>query len=463
MIKDNGSASAARAARRSAFRLGRRGVMLLPLGLLSSCGLLSGDFFGPDKKPIPGVKIPVMPPHEPLTPSPDAPPVTLPAPVSLTDWPQAGAGPAHVPGSATLPSTLRQRWRASIGAGGTYRRLLHAEPVVASGQVFTMDANGFVEATDFRSGGRLWRQTMRPKRDTSFALGGGLGFDSGVLYVATGFGQIRALDPATGKEIWQKPLGQPARSAPTIGGGQIFLVLLDNTLLALNAKDGSFAWRFAAGASANSMIGAGAPAYDQGIVVAGFGTGLLVGINAASGSAAWEQSLAAGYEADNPLDVSSIVANPLITQNLVIATGLSGSTVAFDLHSGRRIWGHSGGGAQTPAAAGDWMFLLTSEQRLAAIQIADGSVGWVTQLPAYKYPKHENGPIAWHGPLIAGDLLLLTGDNERLLTVDATTGVILLASPNASVKLNGPADQVPLAVDDTLLLLTRNAVLTAYR
>ena len=460
MIQSRGVGGAAQ--RSTAFRWGRRAVMLLPLGLLSSCGLLSGDFFGPDKKPIPGVKIPVLPPHEPLAPDPAAPPVALPVPASLTAWPQAGAGATHAPGSVILPSTLHQAWHAKIGAGGTYRRLLYAAPVVAEGRVFTMDANGFVEATDFQSGRRLWRQTMRPKHDNSFALGGGLGFHGGVLYVATGFGQIRALDPATGHVRWEKPLGQPARSAPTIGGGQIYLVLLDNTLLALDAKDGSFAWRFPAGASVNSMLGAGAPAYDQGIVVAGFGTGLLIGVNAISGSPAWEQSLAAGFNADNPLDVSSIVANPLITQNLVIATGLSGSTVAFDLHSGRRIWGRSGGGSQTPAAAGDWLFLLTADQRLAAIHVADGYVAWVTQVPAYKYPKHENGPIAWHGPLIAGNRLLLTGDNERLLMVDAITGAIL-APPDKSMRLNGVADQVPLVVDNTLLVLTRNAMLTAYR
>ena len=442
--------------------MGRRTAMMLPLGLLSGCGLFSGDFFGPDKKPIPGLKVPVLPAHEPLAPNPAAPPVSLPPPVKLESWPQVGAGPTHAPGAIALPSRLSQAWRTDIGAGGTYRRLLRVEPVVAGGRIFTMDANGFVDATDFHSGNRLWRQTMRPKHDNSFAFGGGLAFDQGTLYVATAFGQMRALDPTTGRLLWQKPLGQPARSAPTIGGGQIYLVLLDNTLLALGTRDGSFAWRFLAGGAGTSMLGAGAPAYDQGIVVAGFGTGLLVGINAVSGSPAWEQSLAAGYSVDNPLNVSSVVANPVITQNLVIATGLSGSTVAFDLHSGRRIWGRSSGGSQTPAAAGDWLFLLTSDQRLAAIHVPDGFVAWVTQLPAYKFPKHENGPIIWHGPLLGNGILLLTGDDERLLAVDAATGTIL-DPPDKSLTLNGAADLAPIMAGGALLVLTRNAVLTAYR
>ncbi|HET9148480.1 MAG TPA: PQQ-binding-like beta-propeller repeat protein, partial [Acetobacteraceae bacterium] len=416
---------------------------------------------GPDKKPVPGVKIPVLPPHEPLVPSPSAPPVTLPPAAPLSAWPQPGAGPRHDPGSVLLPPTLRESWRARIGAGGTYRRVLHVEPVIAAGMIFTMDGNGFVDAFSVESGSRIWRRTMRPKHDNSFAFGGGLAFDHGTLYVATGFGQIRALDPATGHVRWQKPLGQPARSAPTIGGGQIFLILLDNTLLSLDAGNGAFNWRFPSGSSVNSMLGAGAPAYDRGIVTAGFGTGLLVGINAASGSPVWEQSLAAGYEADNPLNVSSITANPLIIQGLVIATGLAGSTVAFDLRSGRRIWARSGGGSQTPAAAGDWLFLLTSGQHLAAIHVPDGAVGWVTQLPAFLHPKSDSGPLAWHGPLLAGNALLLTGDDRRLLVVDAITGRIA-SPPERSLKLNGPADLPPIAAAGKMFVLTRNAVLAAY-
>lgn len=434
---------------------------MLPLGLLSGCGLINGDFFSTAKKPVPGVKIPVLPPHEPLTPSAEAPPVSLPPAAPLAAWPQAGAGPRHDPGSVAVPATLREAWRAKIGAGGTYRRLLHVEPVIAGGRIFTIDGDGFADAFSVESGRRLWRQTMRPEHDNSFAFGGGLAFDQGTLYVATGFGQIRALDPASGKTLWHKPLGQPARSAPAIGGGQIYLILLDNTLLTLDVKTGDFNWRFPAGSSVNSMLGAGAPAYDQGVVVAGFGTGLLVGINAASGGAVWEQSLAAGYDADNPINVSSIVANPVIINDLVIATGVAGSTVAFDLRSGRRIWGRSGGGSQTPAAAGDWLFLLTSDQQLAAIHVPGGYVAWVTQLPAFLHPKKSSGPITWNGPLLTGNVLLLTGDDQLLLMVDAITGNVI-APPDQSLRLNGAADLPPIAAAGKLFVLTRNAILTAY-
>nr|WP_286703770.1 PQQ-binding-like beta-propeller repeat protein [Acidiphilium sp. 37-64-53] len=240
------------------------------------------------------------------------------------------------------------------------------------------------------------------------------------------------------------------------------VVLIDNTLVALDAKTGNLVWRFPTGSSSNSMFGAGAPAYDQGVVVAGFGTGLVAGINAATGSAVWEQSLAAGYDTANPLNVSSIVANPVIGNNLVVVTGVAGTTVAFDLRSGRRIWGKGAGGAETPAIAGEWLFLLTDDQRLAAIHMAEGYVSWVTDLPAFKNPKKSYGPLRWHGPVVAGNGLILTGSDQRMIVVDARTGV-LLARPEDSIELHGVADEPPIAVGGTLLAMTRDAVLTAYR
>lgn len=438
--------------------VGRRGALLSSLALLAGCSIFSKT----KKPPIPGAKIPVLPPHSPLDVTGNAPAVTLPSTTPAMIWPQAGGNAAHDPGVSALPARVTAAWRRDIGAGATYRRSLHTDPVVAGGKVFTMDANGEIDAFDLAAGRRLWRKSMRPKHDSSFAFGGGLAVDGGVLYVATGFSELRALDPANGAVHWSKPLDQPVRSAPTIGGGRIYLILLDNTLRAFDTKTGDFAWRFPTGGSTNSMAGAGAPAYSDGVVVAGFGTGVLAGVNAATGSALWEQSLAAGYDQTNPLDVSSIVANPVIADGLAIATGLAGTTVAFDLRSGRRIWGYSAGGGETPAVAGDWLFLLTDDQRLAAIHIPDGEVAWVTDLPVYENPKKEKSQIAWHGPLVAGTGLLLTGSNRRMIVVDARTGK-LLTSPRDGLALNGRADLAPIAAASTLFVLTRNAVLTAYR
>ncbi len=442
----------------SKLKIARRAALMLPVGLLAGCGLLDGK----KKVVVPGVKIPVIAQRHPLRVDPQAPPISLPNPAANTAWPQSARDAAHASGNIALPAQFSEAWHKSVGAGSTYRRVLHAAPIVAGGRVFTMDANGFVDAFEASTGRRVWRKSMRPKHVTSFALGGGLGFADGTLYVATAFSELRALDPATGTVRWQKSLGQPLRTAPTIGGGLVYVVQIDNTLVAYNAKTGTFGWRFPAGQSVNSVLGAGAPAYHQGIVVAGFGTGLIAGIHAETGTTIWEQSLAAGYDVSNPLNIATILADPVISGNLVIVNSVSGSTVAFDLRSGRRIWSHNAGASSTPAAAGDWLFLLTDDHQLAAIDAIEGRVAWVSKIPAFRNEKSDSGPITWHGPLLAGNRLILAGDDSRLIMVDALTGS-LLEQPAHALHLRGKADHAPIAANGQLLTLTRNAVLTSYR
>ncbi|HQT68088.1 MAG TPA: PQQ-binding-like beta-propeller repeat protein [Acetobacteraceae bacterium] len=444
-------------------KLGRRVAMLAPLALLAGCG----DFLATPKKYIPGDKVPVLPVQNPLLPDANAPAVSLPAPANLIDWPQASAGPTHMCGNIAAgadfnPAVLKPAWRTDIGAGGDYRRPLRAQPVVANGTVFTMDANGVVSAYTLADGKHLWRLNTRPKHNNAFDLGGGLGFDSGVLYASTGFGELIAITPASGTIIWRKPLGYPARSAPSIGGGQVYVLTLDDSLLALDAKTGDQNWKLDGGAAENSMLGAGAPAFSNNIVVAGFASGLLAGVDAANGTPLWEQSLAASFGAAGPLEFSSIAAAPVIIDGLVVATGLGGSTVAYDLRSGRQIWSHSAAGTQTPAAAGDWIFTLTNDQTLAAIHAPDGLIGWVSVLPRFKNPKDNYGPITWSGPLLIGGVLMMTGSNERALFVNPLDGA-LVGTLKTLPHLDGLADLPPIAADGTILVLTRNAKLSAYR
>jgi outer membrane protein assembly factor BamB len=104
------------------------------------------------------------------------------------------------------------------------------------------------------------------------------------------------------------------------------------------------------------------------------------------------------------------------------------------------------------------LFLLTADQRLAAIQRRTGLVRWITVMPRFTNPKHEKGPILWHGPILAGGRLLLAGDNGELAAVAPESGQILDRQ-----RLPGPATMAPIVADATVLLLLRNGTLTAWR
>ncbi len=195
---------------------------------------------------------------------------------------------------------LRRSWNRSIGEGGGYRRKITATPAIAGGQVFTMDSDGAVSAFDVASGNRHWNTDTQPKKDRSTNVGGGLAAVGGTVYATTGRAEALALDARTGKIIWRSALETPARSAPTVVDNRLFVTTLDDRMLAFSTSDGKRLWSFQATAPATSVLGAPAPAYADGLVVGGFGSGDLVTLRADTGTLAWSDSLAAVQRAQQP-------------------------------------------------------------------------------------------------------------------------------------------------------------------
>jgi outer membrane protein assembly factor BamB len=437
--------------------LSRRAAMTLPAGplalALSGCGDTNG------KAKFTGTPIPVLPEANILAASPVAPPVTLPPPAKLADWPQVLANPAHAPGNVAGPTGLNQAWQAGIGTAGGYRQPLQASPIIAAGKIFTMDANANVTAFSAGSGRELWRCYTRPKHNSEQNLSGGIAYADGTIYASTGYAELLSIDAASGKINWRQPLDLPTRSAPTVAGDIIAVIEQNDILLTFDAATGTPGWRFvgAVQAATTSVAVSGPPAYDSGIVVAGFSSGTLAALDANSGTPIWEQSFASAFGQASPLDFSDIVAAPVIAGGVVYAVGLGQTMQAIDLRSGNKVWGMQTSGSHALYAAGGFVFVLDNNQLLAAIHQDDGLVTWTLQMPAFKNLKKKKNPIAWNGPVMLNNMLVLTNDHGEIAFVDPIAGRI-----RSTAKIDGPADMTPVTAGGMMVLLTRNASLTAY-
>lgn len=436
--------------------ISRRAALLAPLAL-SGCGLWD-DWFGTHKPRLPGKREQVMPLRHALemTGAPVRP--TLPAPVPNAGWPQTGGNPAHLMGHLAAAPDLREAWSADIGAGGGYRRALLAQPVVAAGQVYTMDSRGFISAFRLSDGRHLWRFDSRPKKDWNFNVGGGLGIAGGVLFAVNGLGALVALDAASGKLHWRQEVGAPARSAPTIADGRIYFSTIEDKLLAHAVDDGRALWTYQAASTGQALLGQPAPAFSDGLVVAGFGSGELATLRADSGSVVWTDNLGTVDASSALAAFSSIRGLPVIAGSTVFAIGVGGLMVALDLHSGRHLWERSVAGIDTPWVAGDWVFVVALDQKIAALNARDGSVGWVTQLPRFKNEKKQKHPITWYGPVLASNRLVVAGTDQNAVAISPFTGAVL-----GRQRLSDAAAMGPILADGTLLLVTEDGRLRALR
>ncbi len=435
--------------------LGRRAALLLPLAT-GGCGLLD-DWFGETKPPLPGARIPVMPPGRGLdVDNPGNLRVALPPPLANAAWPQAGGDAAHAMGHLAAADVLAPLWQAGIGEGGGYRRKITARPVIAAGRVFAMDSNAAVSAFDVRSGERLWRLDTRARHDRSSNVGGGLGLDGGVLYATTGRGDVLAIRPGDGKILWRQSLGNAARAAPTIADGRLFIPLIDGQVIALSTADGRRLWAYQGGSADTEVLGLPSPAYADGLLVAGFGSGDIAGLRATTGAVVWGDTLASGAGRSSLIDLSSVRAMPVIADGQVFAVSLGGLMVALDLRSGRRVWERDVASGETPWLAGDWLFLLSSDMQAAAINRNDGSVAWVTPLPRFKNDKDQTGPIHWIGPTLVSDRLVFASSIRRAVALSPYTGKVL-----GRQDLSSAASDTPVVADRTLFIVTDDGQLNA--
>ena len=437
-------------------RLLLRSAALLSVAALPGCSYFD-DLFESDKPPLPGKRVSVMITTRGM--QVDASytvPVTLPAPVVNAEWSEAGGNAAHSMGNLSL-NELTRTWRRSIGEGGGYRRKITATPVVAGGQVFTMDSDGSVSAFDEATGSRRWNTDTQDEKDRSTNVGGGIAVVGNVLYATTGRAEAVALDTTTGKINWRAPLGAPARSAPTIVDNRLFVPTIDERLVALSTADGKQIWTYQASAASTIVLGEPAPAYADGLVVAGFGSGDLVALRADTGTLAWSDSLAAARGRNSLADLSAIRAMPVIVNNVVYAISVGGLLLALDLRSGRRLWEREAAGQNTPWVAGDWLFVLTLDQQVACLNRADGRIRWITQLARYENVERSRDPIYWTGPLLGGKYLYLAGSTDRLTAVNPMTGEVL-----GEVDLPDNVSVGLVAAGGKLFVVTDDSSLTAY-
>ncbi len=437
-------------------RLSRRGLVLLPVAL-GGCSMFD-SWFSDTKEKLPGKRVAVLTPRRGLTVDGNAGAVVLPEPVANADWPQAGGNPSHAMGHLQAGTPLSTAWRTDIGEGGGYRRKITGQPVVAGGRVFTMDSDAVVTAYDAAGGGRIWRLDTQAEDDRSSNVGGGIAVEGDTLYAGTGRAEVLALEAATGSIRWRKPVGTPVRAAPTIAEGRIFVLTLDNQMQALAVDDGHRLWSYQATPPDTSVLGLPAPAYSAGLVVAGFGSGDLVALRAATGSVVWSDSLAAAGGRTSLLELSAVRGMPVVADGRVYAGSLGRQTVAMDVRTGRRLWEREIATGDTPWLAGDWLFLLATDGQVAALSRIDGRIAWVTQLPQYEDEEKKKDPIHWIGPVLAGNRLILGSNTGVAMFVNPTTGEII-----GQQSLSGALSVAPSVAGGTVFVITDDATMVALR
>jgi outer membrane protein assembly factor BamB len=381
----------------------------------------------------------------------------LPAPAPQPDWPVPGGTPEQSVENVDAAPAFQIAWRRSIGVASSKRYHITAPPIAEGGRIFVMDGKADVTAHDARTGAQIWRANIMPrsKRDHE-AWGGGLAYADGKIYASSGFREVVQLDARTGALGWRTHTDAPVHAAPTVAGGRMFAVDVNDELLAFDTANGQQLWTYQALTEPARILAASSPAVANGdTLVTSFGSGELVALRAANGNELWNASLSRASRTNALSEIRDIAGRPVVYKTDVFAVSHADFFAAVDLRTGSVRWSLPVSSITTPWAAGDVVYVIDQAGQVICVSRDSGQVYWIRDLNEGLKKKKR---AYWSTPLLASSRLITLSSKGDALALNPKTGATV-----GKLRLGSEALLGPIAVNGMVYAVTEGGQLIAIR
>lgn len=425
---------------------------LLAPGFLVLAGCADDETIGGQRIPVREI-VAQSPEIEPGDPEP------LPPAETNGSWLRSGGNALGGGFHPAYEGRLDTAWRYNTGSSANREWPYISQPAVADGVIVLLDPSFQVHALSAENSSQLWQTEVVPDGESiRDAVGGGVAIDEGRVYVATGFGEVAALDLDDGSVLWRARTSAPVHSAPVISRGLVATVARDDIVRVLDAETGEELWNArGAGAPAGFLLSA-SPVVRGGQLVVPFASGELAAYDLVTGQETW-RTLLAGDVRDAPVAAfADVTAGPVIAGDVVYAGTRRGEFAAVDLATGEKVWSRTIGAGTGIWVVGDSVYAVDDSATLLRLSAANGGEFWRRLLPAFEDPDDAEGAIHYASPAVAGGRVLVGSSDGQLYAVDAASGEIVV-----SVDMGDPLPAGVAVASSTVYLFSSDGVLHAIR
>ena len=346
--------------------------------------------------------------------------VTLPKPKSIEDWPQKGQNNSNHLFHFLSGEKLKKKWKVKVGKGEGARSPYISSPVIYKKNIFTVDNNYKVQSRDSISGKLNWTIELKEESVEKINFFGGLAAFDDFLFITTGLGNLYSIDYKTGKVLWKKNLLAQISSSSTIFNKKIFTITDDNQLLVNDMISGDSIWSHTGNLENVSIIGGVSPAIKNGSVYVTYSSGEIFALNESNGSIQWYENLTVSNLFNEGL-ISDIQSPPVIIDNDLLVSSVSGIFASFNLIDGQRNWELDFSTVNPISVSGQYIFMLETSNKLYCINKNNGKIAWAVQLKKNIKKK----PVTWVGPILSSYRLILASSDGSILALSPYNGETL--------------------------------------
>ncbi len=346
---------------------------------------------------------------------------------------------------------LRRTWYKNIFYYEDFAKSFVYSPIILNQKIFNIDSSGDVSAFALQSKKLLWHKRVFEKLWLKNYKVAHLGACDDKLFAVAGVNQVKALDQNSGDILWQKDLSVVFNSTPICDGESVYISSSDNKTFALNVENGEIKWIHYGISKSLAIFGSAQPLVYNDVLIVSYSSGEVYAINKKTGESLWSQDLNSNQAHNSDFFLNDIDATPLVKNNVVYAIGNGGLMKAISLKTGEDIWKKSIASIVDFWLAGDFLYVINSDNKLLAVYKKTGGIKWIIQLPDFKNPKKIATKFNYIGIIMAGDKLIASREDGELFIISPFDGKI-----EKTFSLNKKVLHVPIIIENKMYFYGMN-------